>query len=248
MSALLLRIVACMAMLIDHIGYQIGNLECRLIGRIAFPIFVFLIVNGYRHTSNKVSYALRLAVFAIISQIPFSLFSHNYIDFSHGNVIVTLFWALICVWLTDSMGKNKYLRYVSLLPSLLVCGLYHFGVISSDYGVKGILMALLFFFFDRKSIKGCIILVVGLAAVVMYNYILSGGIQCAKLVLGLQYSWPKVSVWDLRQLFCLGALIPIFLYNGKKGSYPQNRFAAKLLQYGFYAFYPVHMLLLWLIF
>ncbi len=247
MSALVLRVIACIAMLIDHIGYQIGNMECRMIGRIAFPIFVFLIINGYRHTSNKAYYAFRLALFAIISQIPFSLFCYNRIDFSHGNVMVTLFFALICIWLADSIGKNKYLRYVSLLPSVLVCGLYHFGFIHSDYGAKGILMALLFFFADHKTARGRIILAVGLPMVVMYSYILSGGIQLVKLMLGMQYSWPQVSDWGLRQLFCLGALIPIFAYNGKKGTYPHSRFAAKLLQYGFYAFYPVHMLLLWLI-
>ena len=248
MSALVLRVIACITMLIDHIGYQIGNLECRMIGRVAFPIFVFLIINGYRHTSNKAYYALRLAVFAMISQIPFSFFCYNRIDFSHGNVMVTLFLALICIWTADSMSRNNYLRWVFLLPSILVCGLYYFGYISSDYGTKGILMALLFFFADHKTVKGRIILTVCLPAVIMYGYILSGGIQCAKMILGLQYSWQKVSDWDLRQLFCLGALIPIFAYNGKKGTYPQNRFAAKLLQYGFYAFYPVHMLLLWLIF
>lgn len=248
MSALALRLIACITMLIDHIGYQINSLECRLIGRIAFPIFVFLIVNGYHHTSNKVYYALRLMLFAIISQIPFSLFCDNRIDFSHGNVMMTLFFALICIWTADVMGKNRCLRYISLLPSLLVCILYHFGVISSDYDAKGILLALLFFFADHKTVKGRIVLLLGMPAVFMYGYILSGGEQCVRLLLGMECVWPQVSVWDLRQLCCIGSLIPIFLYNGKKGTYPQSCFAAKLLQYGFYAFYPLHMLILWLIF
>lgn len=75
MSALALRLIACLAMLIDHIGYAWGISELRYIGRIAFPIFAFLIVNGYRHTRSVQKYMLRLAVFAVISEVPCDLLS-----------------------------------------------------------------------------------------------------------------------------------------------------------------------------
>ena len=99
MSALTLRILACLFMLLDHIGYSLGGshplyLPLRCIGRLAFPIFVFLVVNGFRHTSNRPRYALRLALFAVISQVPFALFCGQKTYFSNGNVFVTL---LICL-------------------------------------------------------------------------------------------------------------------------------------------------------
>ena len=65
MSALVLRCIACIAMLFDHIGFQYNILPFRIVGRIAFPIFVYLICNGYRHTSDRGKYALRLGFFAL---------------------------------------------------------------------------------------------------------------------------------------------------------------------------------------
>ena len=66
MSALLLRIIACAVMLIDHIGLTLGINELRIIGRLAFPIFAFLLVNGYRHTKNLNKYILKAFVVFII--------------------------------------------------------------------------------------------------------------------------------------------------------------------------------------
>ena len=68
-SALTLRVIALVTMLIDHIGGVFGIMEFRCIGRISFPIFAFLIVNGCRHTHNLKKYLFRLAAFAVISEI-----------------------------------------------------------------------------------------------------------------------------------------------------------------------------------
>lgn len=83
MSFFILKAIALITMLVDHVGLVVGSYKglipgeyviwMRSIGRIAFPIFAFLIVNGWKHTSNKNSYIKRLVSFAALSQIPFSL-------------------------------------------------------------------------------------------------------------------------------------------------------------------------------
>lgn len=247
MSALTLRIIACLAMLVDHIGYINGNIYYRIIGRIAFPIFVYLITNGFRHTSSRIRYALRLALFALISQIPFSLFCYGSIAFHHGNVLFTLLLGLLCIWSIDILRKKTYLRWIALLPTLFVCGIYYFGIISSDYGMRGILLTVVFYLFHGKSIPKRILMTVGALLSVFSYYALSLGVAVAKWALGNALILPSMTQWEFLQIYSLGALIFIFMYNGRKGTYPKNRKTAKLLQYGFYAFYPVHQMILWAI-
>lgn len=247
MSALMLRVIACVAMLIDHIGYQYGIMLFRAIGRIAFPIFMYLICNGYKYTSNKTRYAIRLGLFALISQIPFSLFCYNSLAYPNGNVMFTLFFALICVWSADVMRGRPVLRWFSLLPTVFIILLYHFDVLCSDYGARGILLALVFYFFDGKSIRCRIFTTLGMTFTLCYGFLLSCAKQLVLLLLGRGAVLPQMGTWDLYQFFALAALLFIFAYNGQKGTYPKSMLAGKALQYGFYAFYPVHQVLLFLI-
>ena len=247
MSALMLRLIACVTMLIDHIGYVTGDMGCRIVGRIAFLIFAFLICNGFRHTSNRSRYALRLGIFALISQVPFTLFCYGDIRFSHWNVLLTLLLGLLCIWAADELRQRPRFRWAALLPAIFVCGMYFFGVISSDYSERGILTVLVFYFFNGKKWWQRAMTVAGAVVATLYDYIFAWGVVVAKMALGREVVTPQLGQWQLYQLFSLGALLFIFLYNGKKGNYPENPVCAKLLQYGFYAFYPVHMLILWLI-
>ena len=245
MSALALRIIACVSMLLDHIGYCFGGrypfLEpLRWIGRIAFPLYVFLIVNGFRHTSNRLRYALRLAIFAVISQVPFALLFHHGEVFGKLNVFVTLLLALLTVWATDAMRKNRFAKYVAFLPTVLVFAAYHFGLVSSDYGAKGALLAMVFYLFDGKYI----LTVLGMLASLYYSYLISFAVLLLHLVQGSPYTFPTPSPWELKQLFALLSLVFVFLYNGKKGNLPQSRTAGKAVQLGFYLFYPAHLIIL----
>ena len=247
MSAFVLRLMACVAMLIDHIGYAYGITLFRIIGRIAFPVFLFLIYNGYKHTACKWKYALRLLVFAIISQIPFSLFVKDTLYTNNGNVFVTLLVCLLCFWSSDWMKQQKLLKWFCLLPWVLVFGLYFFGVIHSDYGAKAVLMALSLFLFYGDKLWQRILLVLATAGSVFYRF----GIGCAaalkNFLFGQIFVLPTLSQWELLQVCSLLAFLLIFAYNGKKGWQIQSKPVAKLVQYGFYLFYPVHILILWLI-
>lgn len=246
MSALVLRIIACVCMLLDHIGYCFAGrwpfLEpLRWIGRIAFPLYVFLIVNGFRHTSNRFRYALRLAIFAVISQVPFALMVHPKTMLGSLNVFVTLLLALLTVWATDEMRKHRFTKYLCFLPTLAVFALYYFGLIRSDYGAKGILLAMVFYLFEGKRL----LTAVGMLVSIYYQYLIALGFLLLHALQGRPYSITPPTKWQLVQLFSLLALVFVFLYNGKKGRLPASKRAAKAVQLGFYLFYPVHMLALY---
>ena len=144
MSSFLLKIIACITMFIDHLGYVIFNGKSSFmnyIGRIAFPIFAYNISNGYTHTKNLKKYFLRLFSFALISQIPYT-FYHNMISNSFSlNIFFTLFLGLLCITLYDKM-KNKII-------ALLLC--FEIGLVAQasycDYGFFGVAIILLFYIF-----------------------------------------------------------------------------------------------------
>lgn len=247
MSALVLKIIACVTMVIDHIGYFWNIAPLRIVGRLAFPIFVYLIYNGYRYTSCKWKYALRLAFFAVATQIPFNLFMNGSLFKGDGNVFFTLLAALLCLWCVDVMCQHKVLRWFCLIPPMLVCYVYFRGFIVSDYGAIGVLMILAFYFFDRKGFGWKVLTVIGFFCAVYHVFLL----QCAKallfLLLGKAYVFPVMDSWSATQAYSALSLLLIFAYNGQKGPAPRSKPLAKLFQLGFYLFYPIHMAILWLL-
>ncbi len=246
MSALTLRIIACASMLLDHIGYLLAGrypfLEpLRGIGRIAFPLYVFLIVNGYRHTHSRPRYALRLAVFALASQVPFTLFCDNRVFYPHLNVFFTLLCALLAVWGTDALRRGKGTKYFAFLPPLLLFCLLHFSPVKIDYGAKGVLLAMVFYLFDGKPVPTAL----GLLASVYYARLLSLAVAGINLLRGSGVSFAAFAPWELTQSLSLLALVPISLYDGTAGKLPKAPAAAKAVRLGFYAFYPLHLLALY---
>lgn len=181
-----LKFIALITMLIDHIGavflekgvisaYNQGlpsalsyeeslffsNLDqiLRNIGRIAFPIFCFLLVEGLFHTSNRAKYAQRLFLFALLSEVPFDLaFNYSFLETSYQNVMFTLLFGFLTIW---AMEKARELHPALLfLPALLGLGagwLFH-----GDYNWKGILLIIVLYLFYayplEKTIAGCICL------------------------------------------------------------------------------------------
>lgn len=215
MSNFTLKIIAITSMLIDHIGYEFFSDQpiWRIIGRLAFPIFAYLIVEGYYHTHSKPEYLIRLGIFGIISEIPFDLlFRSSYIDWSTQNVFFTLFFGLlsICIfeWFKD---KGKYYWIIGLLCAsglAIASELCH-----TDYGAYGVIMVMLFYLLKDNKL------------------FLSLGF----ILLVLLYVLQKSS--DI-MLFEIVALPLIYLYNGKKG------YNSSVIKYGFYAFYPLHLLII----
>ncbi len=226
-------------MLIDHItelfvpkdfGFlfhlTLGNYERditlyvlgRVIGRIAFPLFAFLIVQGFLHTSNLKRYMLRLGIFALLSEIPFDFafwgFPNTTFLFYRQNIFFTLLLGLIAIALLDQIHKNYqgqplFMNVLMIVVILAAC----FTLITIrgsylDYGY-GILV-IVAFYFGRQSRNVSVLLFI--------------------LITGFLFG-------DIQLMAILAAPF-IYLYNGEKGP---------SFKYAFYAFYPVHLVILRLI-
>lgn len=212
-----LKMIAIVTMLIDHIGYiflsgdstSSAYTMSRAIGRIAFPIFCFLLVEGFQHTRSHVNYLIRLCIFAIISEIPFDLAfrfdpdSSSLFNWSHQNVFITLALGLISIFCLEELNNRR----IYGIPLLLTWSAAYFS--GCDYGVGGVLLINIFYLTAKNP--GIQFVLIGLS---MYLF------------------------FGPQELYGLFALPFIFLYNGKRGP------NAKLI---FYWFYPVHLIVLYLI-
>ena len=131
-----LKILAILSMLTDHIGFVFfpNVMIFRAFGRIAFPIFCFLIVEGFHHTRSHLNYLARLIVFAVISEIPFDLaFRGVFFDWQHQNVFFTLALGLISIFCLEEMNSRR----IYVLPLILTWGAAYF--LHCDYGIGGVI-------------------------------------------------------------------------------------------------------------
>ena len=233
-----LKGIACFSMLLDHVGatlvmllFSVGPNEnkgllldlyevLRCIGRLAFPIYCFLLAEGSAHTRNPLRYGLRLAFLALLSEIPFDLAFNESLEWSNQNVMITLLLGLMAL---EGMKKTDrgILKMLIVVPFALAAELA-----CSDYGGKGVLLIALFAMTRGHKWAG-LLQFFGMWCIFSPNHMMFlnwlGGIRFAV------------------QEYALLAMIPIALYNGKKlGS-------GKAAQWGFYLFYPAHLLALWLI-
>ena len=229
-----LHIMAMAFMLCDHLWGTIipGNDWLTCIGRLAFPIFAFLIVEGYFHTKNLRKYILRLLLFAIISEIPFNLAMGSRIFYPiHQNVLWCFLIAigLIC-WNEKVRIKKLWLRILIGILTVLIA--YISGILAMlDFYQAGILTVLVFYFFRGRK---------------WWNF--AGQLLClwyinVEMLSGYAYEIQLFGQTHflVRQGFALLALIPIWLYRGKQG------YHSKAFQYFCYAFYPLHLLILGLL-
>ncbi len=229
----MLRIIAVILMLSDHIWatyMSFGN-WMTYIGRMAFPIFAFQIAEGYVHTSNFKKYALRLLGFALITEIPFNLFySSRWLNPYHQNVLFTLLLGLLAIYIIDNAKKNRKAKNIvlSVLWLGLICIASVIGFV--DYGFLGMLTVVMFYVLRDFPFAWFAQLV----AMVLINIVFFEGQMLLVEIFGRMVEIPS-------QGFAVFSLLPIWLYGGKKGK------SSKIIQYSFYAFYPVHMLILYLI-
>lgn len=232
-----LKLIAIVTMLIDHIGavvlirmvlsgvYEYGVMDetlvdiyrlTRNIGRIAFPIFCFLLVEGFERSRNRGKYALRLGAFALISEIPFNLaVTGELFSYSYQNVYFTLLLGLLTMMAVDKVNGLKIPGSISVfMEDLQVClgwivriGMVALGAwiaecMHTDYGALGILcIMVLFLFRSNKKIQA--------------------------------FAGAFAFLWETTAPL---AFIPVWWYNGTRGL---------KLKYVFYLFYPIHLLILY---
>lgn len=229
-----LHIMAMIFMLCDHLWGTIipGNDWLTCIGRLTFPIYAFLIVEGYFHTKSLKKYVCRLLVFAVLSEIPFNLAMGSSLFFPiHQNVLWSFLISIGLIhWNEKVKEKKVWKRILVIIASVCIASIG--GIITFvDYYNAGILMVLVFYFFRDKK-WWCYL--AQLVCMWYINFEMLGGLSYEVNVFGQTH-------FIARQGFALLALIPIWLYRGKQG------YHSKALQYTYYAFYPVHLLILGLI-
>lgn len=144
-TAFALKVAAIVGMTCNHIANVFGSelpggamVALYSLGGLTFPIMAYLLCEGYQHTSSVRRYAERLAVFAVVSQIPYSLLFG-----ATGNVLITLLIGLGMLWLVDRQRQNLVLCALGLLGGLAVSSF-------CDWGIIGPLMILLFWHFHDR--------------------------------------------------------------------------------------------------
>ena len=227
MTSFVIKIIAIITMFIDHVGYLIyDNISwMHIVGRISFPLFAFQIAIGYKHTKCFWKYALRLFVFALISQYPYYLFNASLNNNSFVlNVFFTLLFGLLSIFIYDYKleTKDKTLVMFSWIAkiSIITCLCFISKALHFDYDICGILLILVIHIF--YEFKNKMPFVLSYLAIVIVFYSKYFGVLPIQTVL----------------LLCLFMYLPIifmFAYNGKKG--PNTK-------YWFYLIYPTHLLIL----
>ena len=219
-----LKLIAICTMLIDHMGYTLfpGVMWLRCIGRIAFPIFCFLVAEGCVYTRDRKKYALRLLAFAVLSEIPFNLMTGGWVWNPYDqNVLWTLLAGALVCWLMDWALKKRTASAFLLTGAVMVAVFYLLELVNTDYGGWGMLLVAMFYGVRRAPYGLTVKMPVQAVGLVFFSIALMGGVS--------------IELWSLL------SLVPIWLYNGQRG------FSNRAVQYGFYAFYPVHILILSLI-
>lgn len=231
LSCNVLKIIACVFMFIDHVGYGVFHNymiahamdimpdeykklntvyeTCRGFGRLAFPIFCFFLVEGFIRTSNLKKYALRLFVLAVISEIPFDLGLYGKLfKWDHQNIIITFFIALVMMAVMKHISENivgisNPLRYICLLCTVIAFADLAY-LLKTDYSWKCMLLvAVLYLLRDAEELR----MIAGAAAV----------------------SWREYSPISF-----------LFLYFYDPSIKPKHKYA-------FYLFYPLNFLIVYVI-
>lgn len=234
-----LKVIALITMLIDHVGAvllwryieAVGGYSdellmgvyqlLRYVGRMAFPIYCFLLVEGFLHTRSVGKYALRLLAFALISEVPFDLaISGTFWVPNSNNVFFTLAIGLVLIWgisfvekFYDFWKEKELDAFIGGLAAIAVGVLMIApalfmaeSVLCTDYGMGGVLAILVLYLFRKNRF-------IAYALAIVVLYVFAGSSEILALLM----------------------LYPISMYDGTRG---QN------MKYVFYAFYPVHLLVL----
>ena len=259
-SGMTLKIIALLLMFIDHAALiffagTIWYLPGRILGRISFPIFCFLIVEGYCHTRSVRRYAGRLFLFALISEIPFDYaFFGRLVYMGYQNVFFTLFLGLLALACYDvaagwgirgdekwmELSLNRKVIYSAAAKGMIILILLAAWFFHTDYNAFGVVLILVLYIGrNRMNLKNQQMEEQGNTGqsenVRIYqrrwNYYVTTAFPAALVIIG----YGLLKGFSMEGFGAL-ALILIGCYNGEKGN---GRIPSLL----FYAIYPLHLLL-----
>lgn len=171
LSGAWLKLIAIISMLIDHVNKALiyPNLSSNdgaltvlsnlfdIIGRTAFPLFCFLLVEGYFKTRSRKKYLFNLLIFGVISEVPFDMFTTaSFFNMNWNNVMFTLALVLITIWMIDVLKEKMqnlpkalwYFVSVIILSIMCIVAMY----LSLDYEHHAILIGYFFYLFHDTPI------------------------------------------------------------------------------------------------
>lgn len=228
-----LKVLAMILMLIDHIGSITGNIALRGIGRLAFPLFVYLSVKSLYYTSNKRKYLFNLLIFAFISELPYDLLLHTVnkglpvFNMKSQNVFFTFVVGIMAIELYEKLQHLSYIE--KFLKMLLICiflGIIAEVIFRSDYGFYGVVtFGIIYLFKDNKLLLISITPIFIMSTYVLYQISINPE-NCSRnifLTLPMLLAYPLMA-----------------LDNNK-------RTKNKIFKWCGYWFYPLHQLILALI-
>ena len=228
MTAFTLKIIALSAMLFDHLAVVFPDVFpfwFRGIGRLAWPIFAYILAEGFRHTKSPEKFLMRLLAFALISEIPYDLAMGNEINFfANTNIFYTLFLGGTAIFLYERFRERRGWQTMAVIASILPTVILA-EILSVDYGSLGVLFVFALYAAKPKMIK--------LLAVVAFAIIQFVPLVMAQLLL---IKFPTKYFFIIP--FALTTVPLLAKYNGERG------YAAKWL---FYWFYPAHLTVIALI-
>ena len=223
MNSATLKLLACALMIVDHVGIMFypDVAWLRLIGRLVFPLFAYLIAEGYRYTHDLTGYLGRLVLFSLFSQ-PIYMWAFKYPTVQF-NVLFTLALGLFAIYIWE---RNKSFLQVVLIGTAA-------EVVHSSYGLPGVLIVLAMHLFHADLKK--------LALALFPLLVLSGldGIIRKSLAMP-DFTWTLPFIWahcksSMLEPFAVMCVPLIAVYDHTTG--PK-------MKYLFYVFYPGHLAIL----
>lgn len=244
------------------------DMVMRLIGRLGFPIFCFLLIEGFGYTRSKVKYASRLALFALLSEVPFDLaFQNQLLEFTYQNVFFTLLIGMLTIWGIDILwkridgkikGKGGSILLFVGIAAVTAVGMLCAELLRTDYAAVGV-GTIVVMFLARRNYKAWLVVMLAVAVESILQYygpgklvgwILGGTLFVVLLAIFLTVAKKSgngrtmaagcgVLTIAMPIEFTSFITVPLVAaYNGKRGL---------KLKYVFYLFYPLHILLLYLV-
>ena len=232
LSSAALKIIALVSMTCDHVSYIMSRFGLtaqgpliagipilRIIGRLAFPLYAFMMAQGAKYTRDINKYLKRLFIFALISEIPFDIAAKlssplEIIEFTYQNVYFTLLLGLAAIKVHKIL-EEKGKAPLSVLTAAGLAAIAYF--MKTDYSWSGVVCIYIMYLVQDTDIR---IKIPAMAAAILPTVF-------------------SMMNFNKSQLFAFFALIPILLYNGKPGRRMNRTF--------FYAYYPAHLLIIYVI-
>jgi hypothetical protein len=231
LSSSTLKIIACVLMLIDHVGFFLFPhiLAFRLIGRAAFPLFAFLVAEGCKYSKNKLRHLALIFAFGMF----FMLFYCIYDGKIYVNIFLTFSFSILIIYLLQFLKKWLFFEFkiLKLLISLLIFAValsltyILFDFIHFEYGYKGMLVPVAVSLCDTRGVNAPTIL-----RKLDNHWVKLLCFSVALFVLCINANF------GIYQFYCFIAVLIAMFYNGKAGN--------KKLKYAFYVFYPAHLAIL----